>query len=179
MMPQLAVFLQYEDFFKGQYIWNTYICMFPYYAVKPQRSPCSDTSLYSCDVVTYDKARMEVLTAMKLTVHMFWIVTLCHWVFCNMWKECSAFIFRVKLCKALQSFRLLGAAQWHSITSQKTWIWIFTYVEKTENLGNLGVQNLSGSVYGTTWCRSGTLWCGFPIPVIWYILITWGHLLYT
>jgi len=42
----------------------------------------------------------------------------------NMWKECRAFIFRVKLS------RLLGAAQLHSIISQKTWIWIFTYVEK-------------------------------------------------
>lgn len=38
---------------------------------------------------------------MVLTVEMFWNVTLCHWVFWNMWKERSAFICRVKLSKAL------------------------------------------------------------------------------
>lgn len=122
-------------FFKGQYIWNTYICMFLYYAVKTQCSPCSDTSLCSCDVVTYDNASLEVLTAMMLTVQVFWNVTFCHWVFCNVWKECSAFVFRVKLSKALQSFRLLGTAQCHSTISQKTWIWIFIYVEKDWKAG--------------------------------------------
>jgi len=67
--------------------------------------------LYSCDVVTYDNARLELLTAVMLTVQVFRNVSLCHWVFCNMWKDCSVFIFRVKLSKALQSFRLLGTAQ--------------------------------------------------------------------
>jgi len=57
---------------------------FLYCAVKTQCSPCSDTSLYSCDAVTYDNARLEVLTVMMRTVQVFWNVTLCQWVFCNM-----------------------------------------------------------------------------------------------